>query len=267
MNDNPELVLCIPGPWRDRFELEQSITNSETGYSLVGGVLRDMASDFACDLLLAGPDPALHAAFAKAGPHWAASRAMAAVADHDCIVYLAGRGGSREAAEAMMRAGAALVEAGGLGVKVESTGIAHGPAYWLEMCVGLEQLTAHRALVVYVTGADVYSCGMHNFGLPDAITTAVDKGAAADMLRTFTRYLLEQAPVFEDGHTFSVREGMPVYRVLKVPPVDYGPDSLFNNPYGAWRLEPLQLEADPEAVAEPAQPEKRSGWWSRIRAS
>jgi hypothetical protein len=108
---------------------------------------------------------------------------------------------------------------------------------------------------------------MHNFGLPDAIISAVDKGAAADMLRTFTRYLLERAPVFEDGHTFSVREGMPVYRVLKVPPVDYGPDSLFNNPYGAWRLEPLQPEAEKEAVPEPGRPEKRNGWWSRIRAS
>lgn len=263
MHDTPELVLCIPGPWRDRAELAQAIALSETGYALDGGVLRDTVDGFGCDLVLEGPDPELAAAFAKAGPHWAGSGAMAAVADHDCIVYLAGRGGSREAAEAMMRAGAALVEAGGLGVKVDSTGIAHGPAYWLEMCFGLEQLTAHRALVVYVTGADVYSCGMHNFGLPDAMTSAVDKAAAADMLRTFTRYLLERAPLLEDGHTFSVSEGTPVYRLHKVPAVDYGADSLFNNPYGAWRLEPLQEKAAAPAV----QTERRSGWWGRIRAS
>ena len=265
VNDAPDLVLCIPGPWRDRAELADSIANSETGYLLLGGVLRDTSDGFACDLLFEGPDPALPAAFAKAGPHWAASGAMAAVADHDCVVYLVGKGGSRDAAEAMMRAAGALVEAGGLGVKVESTGIAHGPAYWLEMCFGLDQLTAHRALVVYVTGVDVYSCGMHNFGLPDAMTTAVDKATAADMLRTFTRYLLERAPVFEDGHTFSVSAGAPVYRVLKVPPVDYGADSLFNNPYGAWRLDPVQQESTTQALPEPAQ-DKRSGWWSRIRS-
>ena len=262
MNDTPELVLCIPGPWRSRSELVQALADSETGYLLTEGALLDTDSGFACDLVYEDADPALPAAFVKAGPHWAASGAMAGVADHTCVIYLIGRGGSRQAAESMMRAAAALVEAGGLGVKVESTGIAHGPAYWLEMCYGLDQLTAHRALVVYVTGADVYSCGMHNFGLPDAITTATDKAAAADMLRTFTRYLLERSPQMEDGHTFSISEGAPVYRVLKVPAVDYGADSLFNNPYGAWQLDPVHVES----VPEPVQPEKRGGWWSKIRS-
>ena len=266
MNDAPELVLCIPGPWRDRKELTESIADSDTGYQLVGGVLRDTFDGFACDLVLDGADPELAAAFAKAGPHWAASDAMAAVADHDCVIYLIGKGGSREAAESMMRAACALVEAGGLGVKVDSTGIAHGPAYWLNSCEKLEQLTAHRALVVYVMGKeDVSSCGMHNFGLPDAMTGAHDKAAAADMLRTFTRYLLEQAPVLEDGHTFSVSEGEPVYRVVKVPARDFGPNSLFNNPYGAWRLEPEKSECA-EPAAEDAQPEKQNGWWGRIRS-
>lgn len=264
MNDAPELVLCIPGPWRDRAELAESLAASETGHLLVGGVLRDTFDGFACDLVFEGADPELAAAFAKAGPHWAASSAMEAVADHDCVVYLLGKGGSLNAAESMMRAAAALVEAGGLGVKVDSTGIAHGPAYWFDICDKLEQLTAHRALVVYVMGReDVFSCGMHNFGLPDAMTSARDKAAAADMLRTFTRYLLERSPVFEDGHTFSVRDGEPVYRVRRVPARDYGPDSLFNNPYGAWRLEPEQPEP---TTAESAGAEKQNGWWSKIRS-
>ena len=265
MNDTPEMVLCIPGPWRSHTELVQDIAGGETGHRLTGDVLLDTDSGFACNLLYQEADPALPAAFVKAGPHWAASGAMAEVSRHACVVYLAGQGGSRQAAEAMMRAGAALVEAGGLGVKVDSTGIAHGPAYWTAMCEALPELSAHRALVVYVTGADVYSCGMHNFGLPDAITSAADKAAAADMLRTFTRYLLGRAPQMEDGHTFSISEGAPVYRVLKVAAIDYGPDSLFNNPYGAWRLEPLQVELEAETVQEPVQPEKRSGWWSKIR--
>jgi hypothetical protein len=261
VNDTTELVLCIPGPWRSRSELGQALADSETGYLLTEGVLHDTDSGFACDLVYEDADPALPAAFVKAGPHWAASEAMAAVAGHACVAYLIGQGGSRAAAESMMRAGAALIDAGGLGVNVDSTGIAHGPAYWSAMCDALPELSAHRALVVYVTGADVYSCGMHNFGLPDAITTATDKAAAADMLRTFTRYLLERAPQMEDGHTFSISEGAPVYRVLKVPAIDYGADSLFNNPYGAWCLEPVKVES----VPEPVQPEKRGGWWSKIR--
>lgn len=252
MSITPELVLCIPGPWKDNSALADEIAVSAIGYSLSGTVLRDSETGFACELVLQGANPDLVDDFVKAGPHWAKTEAMADIDDHRSVAYLAAPGGSREAADAMMRAGAALIDSGGLGVKVDSTGIAHAPAYWIDMCDQLDQLTAHRALVVYVAGSDVYSCGMHNFGLPEAITGPGDKTKAADMLRFFTRYLLEQAPQLEDGHTFSVSEGKPVYRVERVPAIDYGPGSLFNNPYGAWRLSPVA-------------PDKKGNWWSRHR--
>ena len=254
MSVTPEVVLCIPGPWASNSALRDEIAASGTGYSLDGSVLRDLDTGFTCELALQRADPDLADDFAKAGPHWARTEAMADIADHETVAYLIGPGGSREAADAMMRAGAALIDAGGLGVKVDSTGIAHAPAYWIDMCEQLDQLTAHRALVVYVAGQDVYSCGMHNFGLPEAITSADNKTEAADMLRFFTRYLLENAPKLADGHTFSVSEGKQVYRVEQVPAIDYGPGSLFNNPYGAWRLSPVAQE-------------KKGNWWTRNRQS
>ena len=251
MNDTPELVLCIPGPWDSHEALADSIVDSDSGYVLVENLLRDAETGHTCELVFGAADPEVSAAFRVAGPHWAASEAMEAVGEHASVAYLIGKGGSREAAEAMMRAGAALIDAGGLGVKVDSTGIAHGPAYWIDMCEQLPYLTAHRALVVFVVaGREVYSCGMHNFGLPEATMAAHDKSAAADLLRTFTRYLLE-APGIDEGHTFSVSEGAPVYRIAATAPVDYGPDSLFNNPYGSWRLEPAELA-------------KKAGWWGKL---
>ena len=252
MSNTPEVVLCIPGPWDSSSALADEISASGTGYLLEGTVLRDTDTGYACELVLQRADPELAADFAKAGPHWARTEAMADIDTHRTVAYLVAPGGSREAADAMMRAGAAIIDAGGLGVKVDSTGIAHAPAYWIDMSEQLEALTAHRALVVYVAGADVYSCGMHNFGLPEAITSADNKTEAADMLRFFTRYLLEHAPQLEDGHTFSVSEGKPVYRVERAEAIDYGAGSLFNNPYGAWRLVPLAAE-------------KKGNWWSRKR--
>lgn len=252
MSNTPEVVLCIPGPWDSVSALADEIAASGTGYSLDGKVLCDTETGHVCELVLQRADPDLADDFAKAGPHWARSEAMADIDTHRTVAYLVGAGGSRAAADAMMRAGAALIDAGGLGVKVDSSGIAHAPAYWTDMCDQLDQLTAHRALVVYVAGADVYSCGMHNFGLPEAITSADNKTEAADMLRFFTRYLLEHAPALEDGHTFSVSEGKQLYRVERVPAIDYGPGSLFNNPYGAWRLSPVVTE-------------KKGNWWTRNR--
>lgn len=252
MSNTPELVLCIPGPWTGSSALAGEIAESGTGYVLDGKVLRDTDTGFACELVLQAADPELEEDFAKAGPHWAHTEAMADIDSHRTVAYLVAPGGSREAADAMMRAGAALIDAGGLGVKVDSTGIAHAPAYWIDMSEQLHLLTAHRALVVYVAGADVYSCGMHNFGLPEAITSSGDKTQAADMLRFFTRYLLEYAPALEDGHTFSVSEGKQMYRVERTAAIDYGEGSLFNNPYGAWRLTPLAQE-------------KKGNWWTRNR--
>jgi len=250
----PEVVLCIPGPWPSSGELREELLACAPGYTLDGTVLRDSETGFTCELALQRADPDLADDFAKAGPHWARTEAMADIDDHTTVAYLIAPGGSREAADAMMRAGAALIDAGGLGVKVDSTGIAHAPAYWIDMCDQLDQVTAHRALVVYVAGTDVYSCGMHNFGLPEAITSADDKTEAADMLRFFTRYLLENAPKLADGHTFSVSEGKQVYRVEQASAIDYGPGSLFNNPYGAWRLSPVAQE-------------KKGNWWTRNRQS
>ena len=252
MSNTPEVVLCIPGPWDSSSALAEEIAASGTGYTLNGSILRDLESGFTCELVLQRADPDLPADFAKAGPHWANTEAMADLDMHRTVAYLMAPGGSREAADAMMRAGAAIIDAGGMGVKVDSSGIAHAPAYWTDMCDQLDQLTAHRALVVYVAGADVYSCGMHNFGLPEAVTSGGDKTQAADMLRFFTRYLLERAPALADGHTFSVSEGKQVYRVEQVPAIDYGAGSLFNNPYGAWRLSPVAAE-------------KKGNWWARNR--
>lgn len=254
MSKPPKLVLCIPGPWTSREDLAREIAASVPEYRFADGVLRDTLTGFACELVLQDADPDLEDDFRAAGPHWANTEAMADVGEHASVAYLAGPGGSRQEAEGMMLAGAALVDAGGLGVKVDSTGIAHGPAYWIDLCEQLDSLTAHRALVVFLTGREVYSCGMHNFGLPEAIVSPVggDRREAADLLRAFTHYLFAHAPLLEDGHTFSVSEGTPVYRVRAVEAIDYGPASLFNNPYGAWRLEPEQAG-------------KKAGWWSKLR--
>lgn len=70
-------------------------------------------------------------------------------------------------------------------MKVESAGFAHSPQAWLEYVDGLHLRSACDALVVYVTGQQVCSCGMHNLGLPAAIADNIgyegELGLAADL--------------------------------------------------------------------------------------
>lgn len=240
LDNQPEMVLCIPGPWKTHSELVQSIVTNSGGYIFAAGILLHMESHFSCELIHESADPNMTHAFNAAGPHWRDSAEMQRISSHASVVYLKGRGGSREAAENPMRCGEGLLNAGGLGVKVESTGLAHSPGDWRSYCQHLDLFTAHRALVVYLTGDDVYSCGMHNLGLRDAVTPAGEnKAAAVELLRIFTLYLFTEAPVIRSGQTFSVSADALMYRIRDHPGWDYGPDSLFTNPYGAWHLAPV----------------------------
>jgi hypothetical protein len=237
---DPDMVLCIPGPWTDSTELIGRLAKDSDGYLFAGRILMCMATRFSCELVFEGADERMPRAFEVSGPHWRGTPEMAAIAAHRSVVYLVGSGGSRENAEALMRAGAALLRAGGLGVKVESTGLSYKPSDWLDHCENLHLFFAHRALVVYLTGEDVCSCGMHNLGLKDAVTHgAGDPPETIELLRVFTRYLFTESPTVRAGQTFSVAQDAPAYRIEEESAQTYEEDSLFHNPYGIWRLVPL----------------------------
>jgi hypothetical protein len=249
-DDLPEMVLCIPGLWKDRAALVRDIAKSTGGYLFAGGVLMNMDTKFSCELNLESADPRMLNAFRAAGPHWRETAEMRAIGTHESVIYLIGKGGSEENAKAMMFAAAALVKIGGLGVKVESSGLAHSGDKWLDLAESLHLFSAHEALVVYVTGPETYSCGMHNLGLRDAIVEMEDEASATELLRVFTHYIYSESPTIKDGETFSADASAPVYRVNSDEGVEYGKDSLFNNPYGTWRLIPAGPNKAMQATRE-----------------
>lgn len=167
----PDLVICIPGPWPDRDACFQAIMHNSGGYVMLGEHLLNITLSFKCEIEFHGSDPRMEQAFSASGSHWRETPAMHAIAEHRSVIYLIGRGGTLAAAGAMIRASGALLDAGGLGVKIESSGLAHPVEKWRELIADLNLFSAHEALVVYVTGDEIYSCGMHLLGLPDAITT------------------------------------------------------------------------------------------------
>jgi len=235
-----EIVLCIPGPWNSSRELIEALVAADTGYLYAGAVMMHIETGFACQAFLEAHDPAMEQAFGAAGQHWAGSAAMSRIAGHRGVVYLVARGdGSQEVCRQLMLAADALLAAGGLAVKVESAGIAHDPHTWCELCDDDSAAALHQAFVVYVRAAgEVYTCGMHNLGLRDAIVARAPDVDGAELLRVFTGYLVLEAPLIAAGQTFSVHAGAPVYRIHEDAGVDYGDASLFANPYGSWRLAP-----------------------------
>ena len=83
----------------------------------------------------------------------------------------------------MMRVGSSVLGAGGIGVLVESSGVAHNKEDWMKLAGDREAGGRYWAYVTLVGGkaADgrppqFYSCGMHALGFPDVITTLNPQG-------------------------------------------------------------------------------------------
>src|SRR5438067_13097810 len=103
---------------------------------------------------------------------------LAAVDGYRVNVLLSGPGGSLEAARTMMRAGAAVVRAGGAGVFIDNSALAHGGRQWLELTEDGGPDALSFAFVAIVGGrADVWTMGLHVLGLRDIVMKRADADA------------------------------------------------------------------------------------------
>jgi hypothetical protein len=190
-------------------------------------------------------DPQLRNAFALANLSSFTPADLTLIDVHEQIAYLAGSGGSTQAACAMMHAAAALLQAGGFAVKVETSGAAHSARNWLAQTERCETHVGalYIAYVALVKGSRAsYSCGMHNQGFPDAIMQAAPvPKAELDVLRGFLMGLLHTQSIDQQSSLVSGRstvgDGHGGRYVLTLEPCQtYPPDSPFYNPFGMWRL-------------------------------
>jgi len=230
---NPKTVLCIPGTWMDRSELVAQIAKLSGGYLFAGSALMETATERALEVEVCDHDPRMLTAFQGAGSPWRDTPEMAKIADHTMVLYLVGEGGSTEKARIFMKAAKGLLFAGGMGVKVESSGGAYSPIEWIRMT---DSIGDFDAFVICVTGEETMSCGMHNLGLRDAVVDSLSSENPLSLIHQFNRYVYWEKPTLKAGQTFGVETGAPRYRLTEQNEQPYPDDSLYHNPYGMWRL-------------------------------
>lgn len=239
-----ETVLCIPGKWASHQELVLAIAQHTDGkYLFAGGVLMDTASKTGFVLQEEPANPQMRSSFQAAGYATGLTEPfLDEVGNHLSVVYLMGETGSFEKASAICQAASALLQAGGLGVKVETAGKAFMPAQWQEILGHNSPEALHHLLVVDAIGSGngtVFSCGMHNLGLPDAIATGSGAEVLSNLLFVFNAYQVMESPVIEAGQTFSTAPNAPVFRISRAKKQPYEGDELFFNPFGMWELSPV----------------------------
>jgi hypothetical protein len=166
-----------------------------------------------------------------------------ATVDHYTVnVCLSGPGGSQPAALTMMQAGAAIVRAGGAGVFIDNSGVAHGGQNWIEMTEdgGAEALSF--AFVGIIGGrADVWTMGMHALGLRDILMKRADADRF-DIIEVI-RYLCKSDKPIDDGHVLADLEG-PRFQAFVQKCTQAPQGSPMHNPLGCLKLVSTQDIAD-----------------------
>jgi hypothetical protein len=155
-------------------------------------------------------------------------------------VCISGPGGSVDGARAVLRAAAAIVRAGGLGVFVDNCGSTHSPTDWLELAGDDGDGGVYWALVDLVGGPELmYSIGMHCLGQPDAeLPDPPNAGVGMYILHNLLGYSYRSGVTIVDGDPIGTPDG-PSHRLRRVPCDRFEVGTPFHNPYGVWRLEPV----------------------------
>ena len=160
----------------------------------------------------------------------------ATVKDYTVSVLLSGPGGSLEAARAMMRAGAAVVHAGGAGVFIDNCTLAHGGRDWLEMTDDGGPDALSFAFVAIVRGkADVWTMGMHALGLRDVVMKRGDVEEGGFDIIEVIRYLARGDKPVGDGHVIADQSG-PRFQTFTQASDEGRAGSPIYNPFGRLRL-------------------------------
>jgi hypothetical protein len=240
MSKNPQTVIGIPGRWPSRSDIVTSIASRSGGYLFAGMAMTKIGTKDGFTLEIYEHDPNLKNAFSIAGRGRLTDKDLDAIGSHTFTLYLAAQGGSIDAAKKVLHAANALLKAGGLAVKIESTGTAHRADQWEEFCAHEHVPNLLQAYVTYIGGDGVYySCGMHNLGHCDAVIEAdIPPNDAANLLHTFLGYFLVENPKLKDRETFSVDADAPRYRLFHEACTMYEAGDLFHNPFGVWKLIP-----------------------------
>src|SRR5438132_180169 len=166
-----EVALRIPGKWSHPRELAQRLP---AGCRLTGETLI-LPDSTPVEFGAMAADEQFAQIFRSSCRQPATRDELATVDGYTVNACLLGPGGSMQAARTMMQAGAAIVRAGGAGVFIDNSTVAHGGHNWLQMTEDGSPDALSFAFVGIVRGrAEVWTMGMHVLGLRNVVMKRAD---------------------------------------------------------------------------------------------
>jgi hypothetical protein len=161
---------------------------------------------------------------------------LATVDGYTVNVLLSGPGGSIAAARTMMQAGAAMVRAGGAGVFIDNSGLAHGGQHWLALTEDGGPDALSFAFVAIIRGeTEVWTMGMHVLGLRDIVMRRADIETHGFDIIEVIRYLSRGEKRVDDGHILADLKG-PQFQAFTQDSPEELSASPMHNPFGRLKL-------------------------------
>jgi hypothetical protein len=166
----------------------------------------------------------------------ATAEELATVDGYTVNVFLSGPGGSMQSAHVMMRAASAIVRAGGAGVFIDNSALAHGGQNWLAMTDDGGPDALSFAFVSIIRGKlEVWTMGMHVLGLRDIVMNREDVERYSFDIVDVIRYLACGDKPVEDGHVLADLDGPRFQAFTQDAPAELA-GSPMHNPFGRLKL-------------------------------
>jgi hypothetical protein len=232
-------TLRIPGAWSHPGELLERMPAgfrlSPEGLVLPGGA--------EIEFIPMPPDEQFAKIFASSCRQPATEEELATVGRYTVNIGLSGPGGSLEAARTMLQAGAAIVRAGGAGVFIDNSALAHGGSHWVEMADDGGADAVSYAFVSIVNGErELWTMGMHVLGFPDLVMRRTD--GDLETLIEVIRYVSAGDKAINDGHLLADGGGLLRFRAAATSADERTAGSPMHNPFGRLRLTSMKEIAE-----------------------
>ena len=158
-------------------------------------------------------------------------------------ICLTGPAGSIAAAKQLMAGAAAVLAAGGAGVFIDNSGLAHGATDWQTLLASADNGGVYWAFVTAVrSDTELYSVGMQILGFRDAVIPRLaSEQHTYQALHSFLGYTAFSGAAVQDGEIIT-DPVLPTFRVHQEPHDRDTAGTPMNNPFGQWRLELLEVE-------------------------
>lgn len=236
--DQQNIVLCIPGIWQNHQALLHALLTYDTGYIYARVIIKSLTSDYFAEIEEHQNDTEVSHVFRQQSLNRFSEQELQEIEQHNMIIYVICPAGSIALVQQALLLGQALLKAGGLAIKIETSGLTHPRSDWLNFDAQ-NPIDLYKAFIPTISDQEqIYSCGMHQFGKADGCINLNVKHASF-ILNQFLLYVLIESPTLLENQAFSAEEGGEILKLYKKESRDFfEEDSLYLNHLGVWMLKP-----------------------------